>query len=210
MTVTVANTGNTNTFDYWRNRTNELAYAMTTYVVTTNSNTAVGNAAITGSFTSDTLSVGNTAVNVYSNSSSITLSNSTVSFSLTKPTAAQVSSGLYYLNANNTWTSLYSPSSNSVVTTTGTSAQIIDSYAISSYNAAEYVISVNDNNNNNYSVTKLMSFHDTGNAYVTEYSLMYSNSTPGTFSANANSTHVRIYFAPTSSNTTTKIARVIV
>ena len=41
MTVTVANTGNTNTFDYWRNRTNELAYAMTTYVVTAGgSNTA--------------------------------------------------------------------------------------------------------------------------------------------------------------------------
>ena len=41
MTVTVANTANTNTFDYWRNRTNELAYAMSTYAVTAGgSNTA--------------------------------------------------------------------------------------------------------------------------------------------------------------------------
>ena len=48
MTVIVANTANTNTFDYWRNRTNELATAMSTKAVTVDSNTATGNAAITG------------------------------------------------------------------------------------------------------------------------------------------------------------------
>ena len=30
MTITVANTSNTSTFEYWLNRTNELADAMTT------------------------------------------------------------------------------------------------------------------------------------------------------------------------------------
>ena len=55
MTINVANTELTNTFDYWRSRTNELAYAMSQYVVTTNSNTATGNAAITGTFTADAL-----------------------------------------------------------------------------------------------------------------------------------------------------------
>ena len=55
MTITVANTANTNTFDYWRNRTNELADAMTNYVVTTDSNTAVGNAAISGQFYANVL-----------------------------------------------------------------------------------------------------------------------------------------------------------
>ena len=60
MSITVANTGNTNTFDYWRNRTNELAYAMSTYVVTAGgSNTAAGNAAISGTFTANDLSVAN-------------------------------------------------------------------------------------------------------------------------------------------------------
>lgn len=210
MTVTVANTANTNTFDYWRVRTNELAYAMSTQVVTTDSNTATGNAAISGALTSNSLITGNSTVNVFSNSTSITLSNSTVSFSITKPTAAQVSSGLYYLNANNSWSSLYSPTTNNSVTTTGTSAQLIDSYSMTSYNAAEYVLSIVDNDANNHSVTKLVSFHDTANAYITEYALMYSNSTPGTFSANANTTHVRLYIAPTSSNATIKIGRVIV
>ena len=55
MTINVANTGLTNTFDYWRSRTNELAYAMSQYVVTTNSNTATGNAAITGTFTANVI-----------------------------------------------------------------------------------------------------------------------------------------------------------
>lgn len=56
MTVEIGNTTLTNTFDYWRNRTNEMADAMSTKVVTVNSNTAVGNAAITGTFTANVFS----------------------------------------------------------------------------------------------------------------------------------------------------------
>lgn len=55
MTVTIANTANTNTFDYWRNRTNELADAMTNKTVTVDSNTATGNAVVNGHFVSATL-----------------------------------------------------------------------------------------------------------------------------------------------------------
>ena len=52
MTYSVANVAVTNTFDYWRGQTNYLAYAMSTYAVTTNGGTTpVGNAAITGAFT---------------------------------------------------------------------------------------------------------------------------------------------------------------
>lgn len=53
MTITVANTANTNTFEYWRQRTNELADAMSTKVVTVDSNTATGNAAISNKFTAN-------------------------------------------------------------------------------------------------------------------------------------------------------------
>jgi hypothetical protein len=54
MTVAVANTGN-NTLFYLRDRVDEMATAMSTKVVTTNSNTATGNAAITGTFTAGKL-----------------------------------------------------------------------------------------------------------------------------------------------------------
>lgn len=63
MSYTVANTALTNTWDYWRNRTNELATAMSTVAVTTNSNTATGNAAITGTFTANVYTAGNSTVN---------------------------------------------------------------------------------------------------------------------------------------------------
>jgi len=56
MTILVANvvTG-TDTFSQWVTKTNILATAMSVSVVTTDSNTATGNAAITGSFSANTL-----------------------------------------------------------------------------------------------------------------------------------------------------------
>jgi len=50
MTYSVANVAITNTFEYWRGQTNYLAYAVSNLAVTVNSNTAVGNAGITGAF----------------------------------------------------------------------------------------------------------------------------------------------------------------
>ena len=193
MTATVANTANTNTFDYWRNRTNELAYAMSTLAVTAGgSNAAVGNASITGNFNANTLSVGNSSVNTI-----IISANST-----------QQSNGQYFLNANGSWTLIGAPVYTSNSTTTGTTSQIVDYYAFTDYTSVEYIMSVNDNNANNRMVTKLITVHDTGAVYSTEYATMTTNtSNMGAFSANANATHVKIYFTPVSSNTTVKFVR---
>ena len=242
MTITVANTSNTSTFQYWLNRTNELADAMSNYAVTTDSNTAVGNAAITGTFTANivltntfnvntSILVGNATVNSSINSSSITigssilnssallignstinstsvsLSNSTSNISITIPTASQISNGQFYLNANGSWTTAGELSS--TITTTGTSIQNIDSFSTSTYRTAEYLISVKDNVANNYYSSKLIVMHDGGNSYITEYGIMTSNSSVGTFSANIISSNVCLQFTPISSNTTVKFAKVI-
>ena len=191
MTITIANTSNTSTFEYWLNRTNELASAMTNYAVTTNSNTAAGNAAITGTFTA----------------TSVSLSNSTSNISITIPTVSQISNGQFYLNANGSWTTAGELSS--TITTTGTSIQNIDSFSTSTYRTAEYLISVKDNVANNYYSSKLIVMHDGGNSYITEYGIMTSNSSVGTFSANIISSNVCLQFTPISSNTTVKFAKVI-
>ena len=134
MTVIVANTANTNTFDYWRNRTNELAYAMTTYAVTAgSSNAAVGNAAITGNFNANTFTVGNSSVNT-----TIITANS-----------VQQSNGQYFLNANGSWSLIGAPVYTSNAGTTGTTAQLVDFYAFTDYTAVEYMMNVVDNNANN-------------------------------------------------------------
>lgn len=67
MTVSVANVDSTtDTFGQWVAKTNQIATALSNVIVTTNSNTTTGNAAISGSFSANvlygnTLSGGNTS-----------------------------------------------------------------------------------------------------------------------------------------------------
>jgi len=193
MTVTVANTANTNTFDYWRNRTNELAYAMSALAVTAGgSNAAAGNAAITGNFTANAIIIGNSSVNT-----TISTANS-----------VQQSNGQYFLNANGNWSLLSASVYTDNTVTTGTSAQIIDYYDFTQYGAVEYLVNVIDNSANNRLTTKILTTHDYSTVWISEYATITTNtSNMGTFSANANSTHVKLNFTPTSSNTTVNYIR---
>ena len=204
MTITVANTSNTNTFDYWRNRTNELASAMTSYVVTTDSNTAVGNAAVSNTFTANTL-----VSNIVSVNTSIDVGNSSVNVSITSPNSAQVSSGLYFLSSNGSWlVNTSAPVSNGSVTTTGTSAQQVDSFAIADQNAAEYYVHISDNAANNIHVSKILVAHAIGAAYTTEYATILSNNSMGTFLANSDGTNIRLWFTPNTSSSNVSYTRV--
>lgn len=60
MTVNISNTLTTNTFEYWRNRTNELAFAASARNVTVNSNTALGNASVSRTFSANVLTANST------------------------------------------------------------------------------------------------------------------------------------------------------
>lgn len=59
MTIAVANVDYANTFGHWVQRTNEMATAMSTKVLTADSNTTVGNVSLQGTFTANTLSTQN-------------------------------------------------------------------------------------------------------------------------------------------------------
>jgi hypothetical protein len=260
MTVYIQNTAVTNTFDYWRNRTNELAFAMSNSAVTVDSNTAVGNAAITGTFSANALiintfsistggtfgnatvngtvnstsisfgdasftnytvntfygkfagdvKVGNSTVNVSVNSSSIAVSNSSSTLSIKAPSSAQVISGTYFLNANGSWSLIEQailPIANGTITTTGTAGQLLDSWAMASYNAAEYLVSAVNNSANGFSTAKLLTYHDRGNGYITEYATMNSNGALGVFNANTDGTNLRLWVIPVYNSTTFKFAR---
>ena len=60
MAINIANTTTTNTFEYWRLRTNNMANAFRLKAVTVASNTAVGSAAITGTFSGGNLKANGT------------------------------------------------------------------------------------------------------------------------------------------------------
>jgi hypothetical protein len=192
MTVLVQNTLTTSTFDYWRNRTNELATAMSVSAVTVNSNTATGNAAITGTFTSNVINISNGSSNVI----------------ISSPTAAQKTSGQYLLNANNSWT--YNAVSNGSFVTTGTLIQNVDSFAMASFNAAKYLISITDNVVNNFVATELLVTHNNSNGFITEYGGINTNTAIGAFSIGANLTHAILRYTPTTANATIKFARTLI
>ena len=223
MAITVANTANTNTFDYWRNRTNELADAMTNKTVTVDSNTATGNAAITGTFSANVLFLGNTTVNSTSNStsivfgntvqntvvntSSIFISNSTSNLTISIPTTSQYANGKFFLNANGSFT-LVEALIKGNIETSGTTNTEINNYLTNTFASAEYLLAVKDNNANNYQSSKILITHDVDNAYLSEYAIIVSNNYVGSFFANSNTSHVRLYFNPTSTNTTINFTRV--
>lgn len=258
MTVSVANTSNTNTFEYWVNRTNELANAMTTVAVTVDSNTAVGNAAVSNkmsanlfsanisyfvgnssanaTLSSNTFYVGNTSANVtvsanvaslsntYSlsigdsstnvvvNYTSIKLSNSTSNVAIVVPSLTE-RGGNYYLKADGTWTQIQTtPITTNEVTITTAGSKTVDSFLLSSYRAAEYVVYVKDNSANNRVISKLLVGHDGATsaiAYVTEYGTITTNTSIGYFSVSTSPTEVILSFTPTISSANVRFTRVI-
>lgn len=197
MTIEVANTIVTNTFQFLINRVNELADSMTKKAVTTDSNTAVGNAAVSNVFTANVL-IANT----------VRVSNTTSNIVISIPNTSIVSDGNYYLNANGSWTPIVFPISAFSVNTSTTFTQEIDSYFMSQVGGAEYFIRIKDNNANNYQASKVLTFHNGVSAFSTEYGSMISNTTLGVFSVGSNTTHVILYVTPTSTDSSINISRV--
>lgn len=243
MTIAISNTSNTNTFDFWKNRTNDMAYAMSTKVLTTESNTTSGNCEITGAFTANTLvangairggnsSVSNTlqvssnlqvtgstftvGSNVTINAVAYGVGNSTVNAVTTSTQLVISQSG--NLVANSSGITINSvPVTPAIVNTqvSGNTTAIIDSFSMSQYRGGEYTISVFNNAANGHQISKLLILHDGSSApLLTDYSVLYSNNQLVVFSANANSTHVRLLsttqLADASSNVQIKALRTLV
>lgn len=228
----------TDTFESWIDKTNELANLATQETVTSNNeaNGAItsGNTQHTGIFSSNnfatnllrggnvqstivlpiesdvilrtgnTFTTGNSTVNTVVSEITFNLANSTVTYSYTLPTAIQKAANTFYLNANG---SFVDRSVGALVVTSGTSAQEIDTWLTADFYSMEYTATINDNNANNRQMSKLLILQD-DTAYLTEYAIILSNSAMGDYSANANSTAVRLYYTPVSSSTDVKFHRI--
>ena len=194
-TISQINTAS-DTFQVWVDRTNDLANVVSIEVVTANNETGgaltTGNAYVNGIFSVATLSANTELRGGNVDTSAVLTITSNVSITDTE------------LSINE---SVFSSIN---VQTSGTSEQIVDNFDLTTYQAAEYVVSIKDNAANGYQVSKLILLHDTGDAYVTEYGVIYSNGMLGTFSANANTTHSRLTVTPTQSNTQLKISRTLI
>jgi hypothetical protein len=119
------------------------------------------------------------------------------------------------LNAANVVTNIlwlpYSRVDNLFVNTSTTSTVNIDSLPMTDHRSAEYLVSIKDNNANAYQIAKLLLIHDNGNAYVTEYGDLYTNTNIGVFSATQNATHAILQITNAGTNNTSiKMVRVLV
>lgn len=196
MTITVAQVSNTNTFEYLINRVNDVANAMSTYTVTTDSNTAAGNAAISGQFWSNTVLVGNSTVNI----------------EIVQPNTAQAASTKHYLNANGSWAEV-SAFDTGTVYTAGTTSQTIDEFDASTYKAAEYLLHITDTVANGYQLSKVLVVHTgnssvSGQAFATEYGIVTSNTVLGVFSSSISGANVVLSVTPSTTGSTVSFSRV--
>jgi hypothetical protein len=82
-----------------------------------------------------------------------------------------------------------------------TAANLVHSFDKLVYRGAEYIVTVEDLVDNAYQTSKVLIVHSSGNAYSTEYGVVWSNTNLGVFTSNTDSTNVNVYFTPTPANT---------
>jgi RNase P/RNase MRP subunit p29 len=185
MPISVANVGLTNTKDYQRQRINDLAYAMSTRVVSTDSNTATGNAAISGTFSCDVL-VAN-SISIAGNTSNLNVNYITAN--VVTGTTGNIAT--FYSN------SLTAATANAVTLT---------SNSITSNNGSVVVLSTNSLTGNtgsmkNFTANTLVVGNSTVNVTITAAnSTLQSN---GNYFLSANGTYIYVptTFPPAGSNT---------
>lgn len=193
MTITVANTSNTSTFQYWVTRTNELAYHMSGAVMTTdatgNTNIASGNTRLNGTLSANVINIGNSSVNT----------------TISTPNTVQKSSGSYFLNANGSWTNF----TDFVVTSTSvptTGVTLIDSFA-TTIPGVDLTVTVNDGSTS-FIISKIILIQDGTNVYTTQYAYVNTAAASAVFSANINAGSVRLYVTSTIPGVTAKVSRI--
>lgn len=146
--------------------------------------------------------IGNTTINTFANSSQLSVVNFSIANSISTGNST-VNSVLSSVSLT-IGTTLHSALN---ISTTGTSNQVVDSWATSTYRGAEYVLCVVDNSANNQEITKIMGLF---NGSITEFGTILSNSAIGTFQGFQNTTSFILTFTPVSTSTTIKGNRILI
>lgn len=171
---------------------------LTTNNVIVGDGISVGNSTVNAEIRQNSLTIGNNSVNSVVNSTAIVFNSPNGQYIVDQSIGSPVTIDMF--------TSRFTFSN---ATTTGTSAQVVDSFEKSQYRACEYTVSIKNNTANGYQTSKVsvFDFESATEAGFTEYATMHSNGTIGAFSAAANTTHILLYFTPVVANTTLRIFR---
>lgn len=213
----------TDNFNTWITRTNDLVVFANVEVVSVNS---FSNATQVGALTNGTGHVnGHFSANIITTNSlkggnTLSLANLTVySNTIFNEVYIMVGNSTQNIVTNSTSMTVNNTVNQTsfISNTTGTTVHIVDNFAINTYRGGQYTITIKDTSTsaNAYQVSQLLVLQSgaTDNAFVTEYGIITSNASVGqlgVFSANANSTHVKLNFTPTVANSTLKGSRTLI
>ena len=95
----------------------------------------------------------------------------------------------------------------SVITTTGTSTQVIDSFSAATFRSASYFVQVKDIANSKYQIENITLLHDGSTSYISEYGVIYSDVSIATFSSTISTGTVQLSVTPSASSSTIKLIR---
>ena len=97
---------------------------------------------------------------------------------------------------------------NSAAFTTTSTNQVIETFAVSTYRTAKYIVQASSTTN--YHSTEVLLIHDNTNVYMTEYGTIFSNISLMTLDADIVNGEVRLLCSPTQANTNIKLQRITV
>jgi hypothetical protein len=96
------------------------------------------------------------------------------------------------------------------VVTSGTTAQLIDSWSGSTYRTGFYQVSITNSSANGYSAAQLVLLFDGGDTHLEEFGTTSTNSTLGVWAANVSAGTVRLYFTPVSAAMSVRAQRTLI
>ena len=173
-------TVNTTTFFVGNVGTYHLMDQTTCQIVAPTTNTTINSSSI---FT------GNATANAFINSTSISLGSALAN-------AVINATGIYFDGS-----SLAATLPAVVNNTTGAGTFVIDFFPLNQYRACEYALAANDlANPNNYQASKLLVIHNGTSALCTEYAIVTTNSSVGSWTTTANNTSVILQYTPVSTS----------
>jgi hypothetical protein len=94
------------------------------------------------------------------------------------------------------------------LTTTATTAnQVVDSWSATVFRTAKYTVQVHDTVNNYYHASEILIIHNGTTPHLTEYAIVFTDSSLATFDADISGGNVRLLITPTNTNNDITVVR---
>jgi hypothetical protein len=94
--------------------------------------------------------------------------------------------------------------------TTTAALQTIDEFPVTTYRSVKYIVQLEHDSDSKYHCAEILLTHNGINAYLTEYAIVYTDSSLGEFDATVDAGNVKLQLTPSYTNTSFKAKRISV